>query len=54
MKTVLIRVGIDSGCGGIQGPLFQDGTFEYIPTLMIAELMVAPTGLPREDIASGL
>jgi hypothetical protein len=31
MKMVMIRVGIDSGCGGIQGPLFQDGTFEYIP-----------------------
>jgi hypothetical protein len=31
MKMVLIRAGIDSGCGGIQGPLFQDGTFEYIP-----------------------
>jgi hypothetical protein len=31
MKTVMIRVGIDSGCGGIQGPLFLDGTFEYIP-----------------------
>lgn len=31
MKAVILRVGIDSGCGGIQGPLFQDGTFEYIP-----------------------
>lgn len=31
MKVVLLRVGIDSGCGGIQGPLFQDGTFEFIP-----------------------
>jgi hypothetical protein len=31
MRVVLLRVGIDSGCGGIQGPLFQDRTFEYIP-----------------------
>lgn len=29
-KTVLLRVGIDSGSGGIQGPLFKDGSFEYI------------------------
>lgn len=29
-KAVLLRVGIDSGSGGIQGPLFKDGTFEYI------------------------
>jgi hypothetical protein len=31
MKIALLRIGIDSGSGGIQGPLFQDGTFEYIP-----------------------
>ncbi len=29
-NCVLLRVGIDAGCGGIQGPLFQDGTFEFI------------------------
>ena len=29
-KAVLLRVGIDSGSGGIQGPLFKDGSFEYI------------------------
>ena len=29
-KTVLLRVGIDSGSGGIQGPLFKDGSFEFI------------------------
>lgn len=29
-KAVLLRVGIDSGCGGIQGPLLKDGSFEYI------------------------
>ena len=31
MKIALLRIGIDSGSGGIQGPLFKDGTFEYIP-----------------------
>lgn len=29
-KAVLLRVGIDSGSGGIQGPLFKDGSFEYV------------------------
>jgi hypothetical protein len=29
-QVVLLRVGVDAGCGGIQGPLFQDGTFEFI------------------------
>jgi hypothetical protein len=29
-QVVLLRVGIDSGCGGIQGPLFEDGTFEFM------------------------
>ena len=31
MKIALLRVGIDSGSGGIQGPLFKDGSFEFIP-----------------------
>jgi hypothetical protein len=31
MKTVvLLRVGIDAGCGGIQGPLFKDGSFDFV------------------------
>lgn len=29
-QAVLLRVGIDVGCGGIQGPLFKDGTFEFV------------------------
>jgi hypothetical protein len=29
-RVVLLRVGVDAGCGGIQGPLFKDGTFEFI------------------------
>lgn len=31
MKIAMLRIGIDTGSGGIHGPLFQDGTFEYIP-----------------------
>ncbi len=31
MKMVLLRIGIDTGSGGIHGPLFVDGTFEYLP-----------------------
>lgn len=28
---MLLRVGIDKGCGGALGPIFEDGSFEYIP-----------------------
>lgn len=31
MKVAMLRIGIDSGSGGIHGPLFRDGSFEYIP-----------------------
>ncbi len=31
MNVVLLRVGIDTGCGGIHSPLFANGTFEFIP-----------------------
>lgn len=31
MKMVILRVGIDTGSGGIHGPLFRDRSFEYIP-----------------------
>lgn len=31
MQVVLLRVGIDTGSGGIHGPLFRDGSFEFIP-----------------------
>ena len=30
MNVVLLRVGIDTGCGGIHSPLFSDGSFEFI------------------------
>lgn len=31
MQIVLLRVGIDTGSGGILGPLFKGSSFEYIP-----------------------
>lgn len=31
MKVAMVRIGIDTGSGGIHGPLFQDGSFEYLP-----------------------
>lgn len=30
MRMALLRVGIDSGSGGIQGPLFMDGSFDFV------------------------
>jgi hypothetical protein len=31
VRVVLLRVGIDTGEGGISGPLFADGRFEFVP-----------------------
>src|ERR1035437_9113770 len=31
MKVAMLRIGIDSGSGGIQGPIFHDGSFDFIP-----------------------
>jgi len=31
MKVAILRIGIDSGSGGIQGPLFRDRSFDYVP-----------------------
>jgi hypothetical protein len=31
MNAVLLRVGIDMGCGRLHSPLFEDGTFEFLP-----------------------
>ena len=31
MRVVLLRVGVDTGEGGISGPLFADGRFELVP-----------------------
>jgi putative DNA base modification enzyme with NMAD domain len=30
-QVVLLRVGIDTGSGGMLGPIFADGSFEFIP-----------------------
>lgn len=40
----MLRIGIDAGAGGIQGPLFRDGTFEYIPI---------PDGFGKDDRTYG-
>jgi hypothetical protein len=31
MKGMLLRIGIDTGTDGALAPIFEDGTFEYIP-----------------------
>ncbi len=31
MNALLLRVGIDKGSGGTYGPVFDDGTFEFVP-----------------------
>lgn len=31
MKVALVRIGVDTGSGGMHGSLFQDDSFEYIP-----------------------
>jgi hypothetical protein len=31
VKVVLLRVGIDSGCGGMQGPIFENNSFDVVP-----------------------
>ena len=31
MKVAMLRVGIDSAAGGMQGPLFRNGAFEFMP-----------------------
>ncbi|MGH7000725.1 MAG: hypothetical protein ACREEA_04405 [Stellaceae bacterium] len=30
-KALLLRVGVDRGTGGVLGPIFPDGSFEYVP-----------------------
>lgn len=31
MQALLIRVGVDSGNGGALGPIYDDGTFDFVP-----------------------
>jgi hypothetical protein len=44
MQIAMLRIGIDAGSGGIQGPLFRNGTFEYIPI---------PDGFEKDDRTYG-
>ena len=44
MNVVLLRVGIDTGCGGFHSPLFEDRTFEFVPI---------PDGLDQDERTYG-
>ena len=46
MKALLLRVGIDKGCGGTLAPIFDDGSFEYLP---IPERFPAPDTATYHD-----
>lgn len=48
-KALLLRVGIDSGCGGTLGPIFPDGTFEYVP-IPESSQCVSPRSLYFRDL----
>jgi hypothetical protein len=48
-KALLLRVGIDSGCGGTLGPIFSDGTFEYVP-IPESSQYVSPRSLYFHDL----
>ena len=48
-KALLLRVGIDSGCGGTFGPIFPDGTFEYVP-IPESSQYVSPRSLYFRDL----
>ena len=46
MKALLLRVGIDKGCGGTLAPIFDDGSFEFVP---IPESVPAPGAATFND-----
>jgi hypothetical protein len=46
MKALLLRVGIDKGCGGTLSPIFDDGSFEFVP---IPERFPAPGAATYND-----
>ena len=43
MKALLLRVGIDKGSGGTLGPIFDDGSFEFVPIPERFPVTGAPT-----------
>jgi len=47
MQILLLRIGIDLGTGGALGPIFPDGSFEYIP---IPESKASPRSVRYSDI----
>jgi hypothetical protein len=46
MKALLLRVGIDKGCGGTLAPILDDGSFEFVP---IPESVPAPGASTYND-----
>ena len=51
MNALLLRVGIDKGCGGTLAPIFDDGSFEFVP---IPESVSAPGALTyKQDWEEG-
>jgi len=43
----LLRVGIDNGCGRALAPIFDDGSFEFVPIL---ESIPAPDAAKYNDM----
>ena len=37
MNIVLLRVGIDTGCGGIGSPIFKDGSLVFFTEIVFVE-----------------
>jgi hypothetical protein len=51
MKILFLRVGIDRGCGGTLSPIFEDGSFEYVPIPEFADVD-SSRGLTYKDLAA--
>jgi hypothetical protein len=50
-KVLLLRIGIDSGCGGTLGPIFSDGSFEYVP-IPESPQYVSPRSVYFKDLSA--
>ena len=51
MKVVLLRIGIDTGCGGIHGPCSLTGHLSTFRSRMDTPLTNALTATPRAGMA---
>jgi hypothetical protein len=50
MKAMLLRVAIDKGTDGALGPIFEDGSFEYIPISEDPDCVTKETGTYKNTI----